>query len=60
MPRSNYTSNKKISLISMADYIDNSLSNDDGSGYIQYSGSEDQNIPLIKDVSIVKTTQMQA
>lgn len=35
----------------MADYIDNGISNDDGSGYLQYSGSEDQNIPLIKDVS---------
>lgn len=36
----------------MADYIDNSISNnDDGSGYLQYSGNEDQNIPLIKDVS---------
>lgn len=35
----------------MADYIDNNISNDDGSGYMQYSGNEDQNIPLIKDVS---------
>lgn len=35
----------------MADYIDNSISNDGGSGYLQYSGSEDQNVPLINDVS---------
>lgn len=36
----------------MADYIDNNVTNnDDGSGYLQYSGSEDQNVPLIKDVS---------
>lgn len=42
---------KIIFLISMADYIDDSVGNDDGSGYIQYSGNEDQDIPLIKDVS---------
>lgn len=36
----------------MADYIDNTISNnDDGSVYLQYSGSEDQNSPLINDVS---------
>lgn len=35
----------------MADYIDNSVGNDD-SGYLQYSGNEEQNIPLIKDVSV--------
>lgn len=56
-PRTNYTSNKKILLILMADYIDNSISNDDGSGYLQYSGSEDHTTPLIKDVSN-KSTQI--
>ncbi|XP_037046643.1 zinc transporter 2 [Bradysia coprophila] len=40
----------------MADYIDNSVGNDDGSSYIQYSGNEDQDIPLIKDY-IIETSQ---
>ncbi|KAJ6622382.1 Zinc transporter 8, partial [Pseudolycoriella hygida] len=39
----------------MADYIDNSIGNDDGNGYLQYSGSEDQNVPLIKDKQRTKT-----